>query len=101
MERQSEERDEVHERVSSRSADELKRIVARAIREAVANHQEEVRETLQLCAVAFEEAASLDDAPRHFRILARVCHALCLDGLGVDGEDPGESLDRVFPPLSR
>jgi hypothetical protein len=69
------------------SIDELKRIVSRAIREAVADHRAGVRETLRLCAAAFEHASDLEQLPRHVLVLMRVCRALCLDGLGEGDED--------------
>ena len=69
------------EQASSQEADELRQLLALAIREAARQQQTELYKTLRLCLVAFHEALKLENAPGHFRAVVRACKALCLEGL--------------------
>src|SRR5947207_1223552 len=77
------------------AADELRRIVATAIREAVQRERTSMHDPLRLCVAAFDESLTLDTLSRPFRAVLRVCRILCLEALGEE-EAPSELTDTVY-----
>ena len=71
----------------AQEAEEVRQLLALAIREAARQQQSELQKTLRLCLVAFQEALKLENAPGHFRAVVRACKALCLEGLAQSGRE--------------
>ncbi len=75
---------------------ELQLTFALTINEALAEQRQSIEETLRLCVATFDEALVLEDAPRPFRALVRVCRGLCHDALG-EGEEGEDGSEPGFP----